>query len=46
MMLLALAAILAWSAIATIELVRRDGYGPVPFDPYYDTLRPLARVRQ
>lgn len=40
MMLLAIAAIVAWSMIATIELVSRDGYGPVPFDPHYDALRP------
>jgi len=40
MMLFAIAAIAAWSTIATIELVARDGYGPVAFDPDYDTLRP------
>jgi hypothetical protein len=40
MMLLAIAAIVVWSTIATIELVARDGYGAVPFDPYYDSLRP------
>jgi len=40
MMLLAIAAILLWSTIATVELVSRDGYGPVPFDPHYGSLRP------
>jgi hypothetical protein len=40
MVLLALTPIVVWSMIATIELVSRDGYGAVPFDPDYDTLRP------
>lgn len=39
MMLLAIAAILLWSIIATIEIVARDGYGPVAFDPHYDSSR-------
>jgi hypothetical protein len=38
MMMLAIAAIVLWSTIATIEMVSRDGYGPVPFDPDYDAL--------
>lgn len=45
MMLLAIAAIAVWSIIATIEIVQRDGYGPVPFDPDYDTLRPGSPIR-
>lgn len=40
MMLLAIAAILIWSVVATVEMVARDGYGPVPDDPHYDSLRP------
>ena len=43
MILFAIAAILLWSVIATIEVVARDGYGPVPFDPHYDSLRPGSR---
>lgn len=34
-LLLSISAIAVWSTIATIELVSRDGYGPIPFDPDY-----------
>lgn len=40
MILLSLAAILLWAVIATIELVARDGYGPVPYDQHYESARP------
>jgi hypothetical protein len=33
--LIALAALSLWAAIATIELVARDGYGRVPTMPRY-----------
>ena len=35
----ALGAFALWAIIATIEMVRRDGYGPVPYNPDYDPYR-------
>jgi hypothetical protein len=34
--LIAIACVVLWSIIATIELVSRDGYGPVPFNPAHE----------
>lgn len=31
--LLSLTSLALWASIATIEYVRRDGYGAIPFDP-------------
>ena len=33
----AVAALSLWAAIATVETVLRDGYRAVPFDPTYDS---------
>ena len=35
--LIALAAVLLWCVIATIEVTARDGYSGVAFDIQYDT---------
>lgn len=35
MIVLALASIVVWAVIATIETVSRDGYRAVPFDANY-----------
>ena len=46
--LIAIAAVLLWSVIATIEITARDGYGRLPFDIRYDTrlgsAAPVARA--
>ncbi len=34
---LALAGLALWSVIATIEVVARDGYGPLPIRPLSET---------
>lgn len=39
-----LLALITWSIIATIEVVARDGYGPIPVRPLSDSYsRSLAR---
>lgn len=34
---IALAGLAVWSIIATIEVVARDGYGPIPVRPLSET---------
>ena len=46
--LIAIAAVVLWGVVATVELTARDGYGRVAFDIRYDTrlgsAAPVARI--